>query len=255
MSFSELLSRLDRNKPIALVVDLDDTLYDTAPIDHALALNAAKLLDEVKGLGLFESFAKVRHILNDTNYVRETFWLQYGISYPRTLESVYHPKNLPEFDVPPKQSLKAALENLPAERFILTNSPSYYSDMIIGKMGLRDTFHAVIATDKNCHYKKNTRNAYLHCERLTGISPLTHNIIFVDNQLDNLAVAHDLGWHGVYTGEFTNEYPDILPNYVRCYTDNLVEFTHALRGAIINDQHFKRPDRQIPRSARPGSRI
>lgn len=249
MSFSTLLSKLDCRKPVALVVDLDDTLYDTAPIDHILALNAARLLDEVEGLGIFESFAKVRQILNEKNYVRETFWQDFGISYPRTLESVYHPDNLPAFNVPPKADLRDALIALPASRFILTNSPSYYSDMITEKMDLVKAFDMVVSTDRNCHYKKDTRNSYLNCERMTGISPDTHNIIFVDNQLDNLKIAHDLGWHGVYTGEFTNEYPDILPNYVHCYTDNLVEFTYALRGAISNDQEFERPHRKAPRPA------
>lgn len=249
MSILHYIQILANDKPIALVLDLDETIIDTAPFHKQLELNAINLLNQRTNINIFQSRTLVRQYLSETNYVREAFRDNHNIDVETTLHAVYDPSTMDRGLIKDRIDLANAILKTDIPCYLMTNAPSHFSHMSLQEAGLRSLFNQVVATDNIDYLKKDIADAFKAFEAITGISTETHCILFVDNSLGNLQAAHEAGWHGIHTTEFIS-YKGEYDESVRFPIPDLVSFIEILSGNNLYDQAPSRPHQN--KSGTPG---
>ncbi len=96
------------------------------------------------------------------------------------------------------------LARLPGRKILLTNAPARYSSDVVRHLGLRRHFsHHIAIEDMHVHGRLRPKPSKLMLRRLLrkhGVSP--RRCILVEDTLDNLRTAHQLGVRTVWVTQY-----------------------------------------------------
>lgn len=239
-----------KGRKIVLVLDMDETVWDTSPLHAQLHNNAICLLWSEDNILIPDGHRLTRTYLNQTNYVREAFQKHHGIPIETTVQTIYDPKYLNFSSVPTNDNLSHALACNTIPTYIFTNAPSHFSRHALSHIKLLDHFNSVVCTDDLDYQKKEQNKAYALFMEKTNLCLEFHMPVFVDNTVQNLLHAHKNGWFSIHSTEYLKSYPyheSVPAPGVRGIISDLSKFIHGLNQRINRDAH---PDRT---SSHPGN--
>jgi putative hydrolase of the HAD superfamily len=178
------------------IFDLDNTLHDArARIFPSMHEQINVYLR--REFGLDEAGA---------NAMRTTFWQRYGTTLvglvrhhginPRRFFAETH--QFPELAdlVVRENALKHALARLGGTKLVFSNAPRQYVAQVLRAIGLGRYFDAVYAIEDARYRGKPALHGFHMLLRKHDLDP--HRCAFVDDQLENLRVAHRLGMSTVW---------------------------------------------------------
>ncbi|MEZ2720186.1 pyrimidine 5'-nucleotidase [Paenalcaligenes hominis] len=179
--------------------DLDNTLHNAS----------ASLFPAIDGL-MTQSIAQLLTIpVAHANQLRHDYWQRYGATL---IGLIKHHGICPEqflhlshdFDVVDQvlceSGLKRHLQRLPGRKVLCTNAPANYAHRVLNELGIQPLFERVFSIEdmflqQRCHPKPSRR---LMQQLLSRLNVPAHHVIFVDDTLRNLKVAHQLGIRTVH---------------------------------------------------------
>ncbi len=189
------ISRLPPSRRV-WIFDLDNTLHD------ARARIFPAMHDQING------FLKRHFGVDDAgaNAMREKFWRTYGT----TLDGLVrhhgvHPRQyLAETHVFPEladmvvheNAVKHALLRLGGTRLVFSNAPRHYVEEILRHIGLERYFDAVYTIEDTGYRGKPHRWSFHRVLREHRLDP--HRCAMIDDILENLRTAHQLGMSTVW---------------------------------------------------------
>jgi putative hydrolase of the HAD superfamily len=189
-----------RHTPVWLF-DLDNTLHNanrhifpqlhrsmTAYLEHHLALPRAEADD-----------------------LRQYYWRRYGATLPGLVRHhATDPRHFlaetHRFDALHKmvvfeRALKTTLQKLPGRKIVFSNAPRAYIEAVLGIMGVRPLFDAIVDIETLGFQPKPDISAYRRVLRLHHLKP--HDCIMVEDTAANLAPARRVGVRTVLVGRGT----------------------------------------------------
>lgn len=179
--------------------DLDNTLHNASvsifpTIDTLMTASIAQLLS----IDLIYA-----------NQLRHDYWQRYGATLiglikhhavdPHQFLHLSH-----DFDLAPhlfsELNLKRHLQRLPGRKMVLTNAPANYAHRILNGLGVQSVFERVYSIeDMFLQYQCRPKPSKALMQQITQrIGVPAHQIIFIDDTLRNLKVAHHLGIQTVH---------------------------------------------------------
>lgn len=191
-----------------LAIDLDGPLYD----DWAAYLAYCKLTEQFlqeRGTAVPDDMAAYQKDLRSKWNVASTgvaLSLEFDMHIDLIAAALYLPIDLDECGVPrDNTSKRAALENVDAEKIIITSSPGAFLAKAIQHLGLEDCFTTLIGCEKMPKGKSNSAT-FTDLERQFS----QHNrFILIDDSTGNTRAALQAGWEAYYynpkNAAFTHE--------------------------------------------------
>ncbi len=182
-----------------LLFDLDDTLYASSSGIWSLIRERIDLF----------MISKLGYQHEHVPSARENFFRKYGTTL-RGLESVHHidPLEYLHFvhDVPiheylsPNSKLKSMLANIKQRKAIFTNGDRWHAQRVTDALQISEHFHQTIdVLDVSPYCKPMIESFNIAFEQL-GILE-TQNVLFIDDNLQNVKMAEKLGLQTVWVAE------------------------------------------------------
>lgn len=185
-----------------ILFDLDNTLY--APERELFSLIDVRInryMHEVVGIPE-----------PDVDGLRRLYWQRYGVTlqglirhYGVDPEDYLH--YVHDVDVPsriqPDPELSQALARLPHRKLVFTNGSSDHAERVLGALGIRDHFEGIFDIRVARYSPKPFAEPYHRVLELLGI--LAEGCVMVEDTLDNLRTAKDLGMKTVLVGPARQE--------------------------------------------------
>ncbi|MDF7676838.1 pyrimidine 5'-nucleotidase [Neisseriaceae bacterium ESL0693] len=167
--------------------------------------------------------------------LRQHYWQRYGATLAGLQQ--HHPEcDLADFlkashpipDILPRlrpvAQVAATLAQLDGEKFVFSNGPTFYVQAIIENMQLSDHFQGLFGIDRFHFYHKPQPQAYEALCR--HIQRLPQHCIMVDDQINNLHTARQLGMHTIWFGQHT--YPCTAISATACDMHQLLHIATSL---------------------------
>jgi putative hydrolase of the HAD superfamily len=203
------------------IFDLDNTLHNAQPhifphINQAMTAYVEREL----GLGSDEASA-----------LRQHYWKRYGATLlglirhhnvdPKHFLSQTH--QFPELDrmLVRERALRATLRRLPGRKFVFSNAPVQYSQMVLKALAISDLFDGVFCIERTRFRPKPQTHGFLRLTRANGLR--ARRCIMVEDTLENLRTAKKLGMKTVWV---TRE--KCAPRYVDLKIDGISDLRRAL---------------------------
>lgn len=180
-------------------IDLDDTIYPSKSGIWQLIKSRVYLFMEQKyGIPYDEAILLSRQYVND-----------YGTTYKGLCK--YHTIDEDEYfnfvhDVPIEEyltydsNLVKALENIPGNKYILTNATSPHARRVLNKLNVAHYFNGIIDIKDMAPYCKPAPEAFKKALTIAGEDDPTH-CLFVDDLENNTNGAMKLGFHSILFGK------------------------------------------------------
>ncbi|GAB4399133.1 MAG: HAD family hydrolase [Anaerolineales bacterium] len=178
--------------------DLDGTLYtaQTGLWDAIRVRIHRYLVDEMK-------FSEV-----ESPHIRQRYLEQYGTTL-RGLQAEYaidavaylrfvHDIPLRQF-IAPDPGLRDLLLGIPSARWVFTNSDRYHAGRVMEILGITDCFEGVIDVIAMDFDAKPNASAFHKALALSG-NPNPQNCLFLDDYLQNVDAARQLGFNTILVG-------------------------------------------------------
>lgn len=189
-----------------LFCDLDDTLYPPssglwdAIGDRISAYMHRRLhLPEDNILALRQQY--YRTYGTTLRGLQEHFGIDAG-------EYLTYVHDLPLRDyITPKPGLREALLNYPQRRLIFTNADRYHAHRVLEILNLSDCFEQIIDVLDTAPYCKPQPEAFEIALKIAGqVDP--RQCVLLDDKVENLAVARQMGFYTVWVGGGNGLHPD-----------------------------------------------
>jgi putative hydrolase of the HAD superfamily len=190
-----------------LLVDLDDTVYPAGNgLWEAIALRIERYMHERLSVPL-EQIPALRHELHarfgttlrglaETRQVDELDYLAYVHDIPLTNY------------LAPDPDVRAALQANPLRKAIFTNADQAHAGRVLNILGLQDLFEQIIDINAIRPYCKPMPQAYRIALDLLASQP--QECVFLDDSLNNLSAARQMGITPVYINRPPPAYPGIF---------------------------------------------
>ncbi|AIL32124.1 pyrimidine 5'-nucleotidase [Basilea psittacipulmonis] len=188
----------DRSSLIWLF-DLDNTLHDAS-------FSVFKQID----VSMTNAVMKHLNVSKDqANYYRQKYWEKYGATLigmqrhhqvnPKAFLKSSH-----DFDIAahikPEPYLNLLFQTLPGKKFIYTNAPKDYAEIVLNTLNIDHHIEKIFAIDDmkiaGIHYPKPSVSMLKRVLHQLSCPP--HQIIFVEDTLKNLKPAKQIGMRTVY---------------------------------------------------------
>ena len=187
--------------------DLDGTLY---PGDNGLweAIRDRMNLYIKERFGLpDEQVSELRHYYYTTyGTTLRGLQIHYQIDANDYLAFV-HDLPLHEY-IQPCPELRAMLLSLPQRRWIFTNADADHAGRVLDILGVADCFLGVIDVRAIEFACKPEEIAYQRALALAG-EPLVEQCVFLDDSIENLGTAHQMGFTTVLVGKDGDHSPHV----------------------------------------------
>ena len=189
--------------------DLDNTLHDAShAIFPTISANMNVFIARVLGDGSTPAGPEA------VDAARLAYWRRYGATL---LGMIKHHKvsaadflrethNLDDLQAMMRfeRGLGRLLRRLPGRKILLTNAPTRYSTDVMRQLGLRRHFsHHIAIEDMQVHGQLRPKPSKLMLRRLLrkhGVA--AHRCILVEDTLDNLRAAHQVGLRTVWVTQY-----------------------------------------------------
>jgi putative hydrolase of the HAD superfamily len=185
-------------KPITtLFVDLDDTVYPpSSGLWDTIRDRIALYMHECVHLS-WESIPSTRQrLLNMYGTTMRGLESEFNIDEEQFLEFVHHVP-LEEYIAPDPQ-LHLSLKNLPQRKIIFTNADEKHAERVLKFLEIRDCFESIIDIHTISPHCKPQPEAYYIALQKSGAT--AENCAMIDDSLNNLAAAHQLGLYTIRVG-------------------------------------------------------
>ena len=179
--------------------DLDETLYPhNSGVWEAIAGRMTRYLTEQMGFPPEQVVA-----------IREKYFREYGTTL-RGLQA-NHQVDMDDYlafvhDVPisrylhPNPELRAAIQGIPAKKFIFTNADTNHARHVLEAIGLQGLFDGIIDVHTIAPFCKPMPEAFELALKAAG-SPDPHACVLLDDQRRITREAHRLGMYAILVGE------------------------------------------------------
>lgn len=182
--------------------DLDNTLYQKPDL--------FKLIDERINRFVMNFLGVNRQ---KAESIRKAFFVKYGTTLRGLIKNFsVDPESYLDYvhDIDVKQllkydfSLKSALENIKAQKFIFTNASKRHAEAVLSSLGIRGCFEDIFDTAYFGYHAKP--EAYTFSKIANGFSGKN---IMVDDYPKNIEAAKKSGFCTVLVGKNSSDYADI----------------------------------------------
>jgi putative hydrolase of the HAD superfamily len=195
--------------PPLWLFDLDNTLHDAShSIFPAISANMNTYIARVLGDGTTPASRE------QVDQARLEYWKRYGATLLGMIK--HHQVNASDFlrethalssleqMIRAERGLSRMLRSLPGRKILLTNAPTRYSRDVMRHLGLQRHFsHHVAIEDMHVHGQLRPKPSKLMLRRLLrrhGVA--AHRCILVEDTLDNLRSARQLGLRTVWITQY-----------------------------------------------------
>lgn len=194
------------------LIDLDNTLHNAShavfPVIHAnMNQYMAKLLGD--GINLADDAT--------VNATRVLYWEKYGATLLGLI--THHQVNQADFlhqthqfdDLPRllryESGLKRLLGRLPGSKILLTNAPHQYSQQVLKHLDLHRHFdrHLAIETMRVHGWLRPKPSRWLLKKIMAKHKLRAHQCVLIEDTLDNLRAAKQLGMKTVWVTQYLNK--------------------------------------------------
>jgi putative hydrolase of the HAD superfamily len=203
---------------MVLILDLDDTIYETATIGHEIIRNG--LQDLSFDSNLIDSLMKDFGVLSTVNIFKKHKITSHQIE--DFYQSLVHQKA--NLTIQPFEDY-AYLKGLPFEKYLVTTGYTEWQLAKIEHLGIAMDFKEVMIHVPG--HRHNKKHFFKKIQQTTGLSFDQHYVIG-DNPSNELKHGHDLG---MKTIQRTNSKQPIFPN-----ADFHIESFKELQGILQQQQ-------------------
>ena len=180
------------------IFDNDGTLYDDSETHKNFMEIFSEYSSKLLGVPIQEVSAQLVKLKNkwNTGFPVIALMKEFGIDYSEIVDNTYLKINLEKCNVPKYDHVrKKALDNILADKVVFTNNPSVFARRVLLRLGLDRCFSDFVGMEEACFFGKPDIRAFKALEfRHQGYT----RIIFCDDSLKNLEVAHQIGWITVW---------------------------------------------------------
>jgi putative hydrolase of the HAD superfamily len=178
-----------------LLIDLDDTVYPATSQVWQLVMKRMYIyMRDYLGIPEDEVPAMRDRLFNRYGTTLRGLQIERGIDAKAYLDYV-HDVDLSAI-LSPDAELRTALERIELPKIIFTNACESHAHNVLGLMELESCFNGIIDVVAVQPYCKPEPEAYQIALKLAG-SPDPREVLMVDDRLENLAAAANLGMHTV----------------------------------------------------------
>ena len=189
-------SQAGLRRPLTWLFDLDNTLHDARP--HVFPhINRSMTQYIMRHLELDEPAASA---------LRQRYWRRYGATLLGLMRHhqvdphhfLWHTHQFPELArmLVAEAGLRHCLKRLPGRKILFSNSPHHYAEAVLAELGLAGLFDAVHAIEATRFRPKPSRAGLQALLVREGLQ--AHRTVLVEDTLENLATARQLGLRTVW---------------------------------------------------------
>ncbi|QLG89535.1 pyrimidine 5'-nucleotidase [Chitinibacter bivalviorum] len=188
------------------IFDLDNTLHDASR--HAFpVIDAAMTRWLQDNLQLSHQHA---------NELRQHYWHRYGATLlglrkhhphlsPHSFLAACHPAETLRQHIHPMAQLKCTLAQLSGDKYLFTNGPLQYAEMMLEQLQITRYFSGIAAVDTVKLQPKPQTGAFLAMLRQFKLQAA--DCIMVEDSIDNLITAKKLGMKTVWLRPHYRQHP------------------------------------------------
>jgi putative hydrolase of the HAD superfamily len=193
-------------RPPHWIFDLDNTLHNAS--QHAFPVIDAAMTEWLQhNLDLSHTQA---------NTLRQAYWLRYGATMlglrkhhphlsPHHFLQACHPLAQLRTSIHPMPRLKTTLEQLAGKKYLFTNGPLAYAEMMLDELGITQLFTDIAAIDTVKLQPKPYVGAYRTMLRQFGLQAT--DVIMVEDSIANLITAKRLGMQTIWLRPHHRNHP------------------------------------------------
>ncbi|WP_410500072.1 pyrimidine 5'-nucleotidase [Chitinibacter sp. S2-10] len=183
--------------PVNWIFDLDNTLHDASR-------HAFPVIDTAMTQWL-QTELSLSH--QHANQLRQDYWRRYGATLlglrrhhpevnPHHFLAASHPLAQLRQSLHPMPRLKTTLARLPGKKYLFTNGPLAYAEMMLIELGIMRHFSGIAAVDTLKLQPKPHTGAFR--AMLAQFRLQARDCIMVEDSLDNLLTAKKLGMQTIW---------------------------------------------------------
>lgn len=124
-----------------------------------------------------------------------------GFNEKEVFKETYLSINFNELGVVFSPELQTLISSLPGAKVILTNNHGDFARVVLDKLGISGCFSSVYGINELGAVKKPNRKVFQLIQDATDIN---NNIVFIDDEPQNLIAASEFGWTSVLKGSDQN---------------------------------------------------
>ena len=205
------------NAALTWLFDLDNTLHDAShaafgPTNQAMTQYIADHL-------------ALPH--DDASALRQRYWIRYGATLlglerhhgVKAAHFLHHTHLLPGLESRLRTSLhdRSALTRLPGRKVLLTNAPRAYALRVLSTLRMTNCFDAVVSIEDMRLFghlrPKPDARMFRHLAMRLKTPP--HRCVLVEDTLDHLRSAHQLGMKTVWMKRYLPKLPQSVNNQAK----------------------------------------
>lgn len=176
------------------VFDNDGTLYDDSGTKKNFMEIFFEYASNLLGVPNEEVATQLSKLKNKwrTEFSVVVLMKEFGVDYSEVVNSTYLRVDFEKCNVPKNDHVrKAVLDNILAEKIVFTNNPAVFARRVLSYVGLEENFSSFVGMEEAKFFGKPDPRAFKIVE---ARHPKCSRIIFCDDSLKNLDVAHQMGW-------------------------------------------------------------
>lgn len=204
------------------IFDLDGTIYyPVTPVEKAVVNRMRNFFSTRLGIPVDEYEALRLHLKQKhrTEYTLQAFCREYGWNFDEVVKECYLTVSYKDIGIQPTPGLQT-IQELPGEKWILTNAPVAYAKTILQQVGVREVFTRILGLGETESFTKPHPEAY---QRVQHHGP----IIMIEDTPANLHIPKELGWTTVLL--ILSDKMETPPTYVDMVINDLSELHKLAR--------------------------
>jgi putative hydrolase of the HAD superfamily len=181
------------------IFDNDGTLYpEPKRIESAFIKMAVRFIANYYNITETEAEIKRKELLkkHKTKYTLIAL-KEEGADVDYFIKETYLSLDPNDFGINRNEALYQTLDSLDGEKIVLSNNPSEFVNLILKCLGIRNFFFRIIGMRELNFVQKPKREAFALLESYLKMGK---EIIFVDDELNNVTVAKEIGCTTILVG-------------------------------------------------------
>jgi putative hydrolase of the HAD superfamily len=213
-----------------MIFDVDDTLYPPSTgIWEAIGVRIEQYMVEKVSIPIESASAERKRLFDTHGTTMRGLVAEYGIDDLDYLEYVH--------DIPINKylsenvTLREILSQYPQRRIIFTNANNGHTSRVINALGIQDLFDQIVDIRSIKPWCKPQPEAFHKAFEIACIKD-PESCVMIDDSLNNLLTAHELGMYTIRVGIELNIPP------VDAYIKTIEELPRVFPWKTMQDQHI-----------------
>ncbi|MCB6182574.1 pyrimidine 5'-nucleotidase [Leeia sp. TBRC 13508] len=201
------MSTIAQHRQWTWLFDLDNTLHDANPVIFPRIAEA------------MTAYIETNLQLNtpDAHALRTKYWslygatlkglvLHHGVNPHHFLQETHQFPDLLDILVF-ESSLRRVFHRLPGQKILFSNAPRHYAQAAVKGLGIKPFFNRILGLEDVGFHAKPGKKGYLQILKEQKLA--AHHVIMVEDTLENLWTAHQLGMRTVWITQ-SKQHPNWL---------------------------------------------